>query len=410
MDTVQSRGHVSRARLGVTVFFVGAGFTAGSVASRMPSVRDDLGVTPGQLGTVLLVGALGGLVSLVFAGGLVARLGSLVLVRTCTLVMTVGIAATAAATMYALPWLYALGLFLALACFELVLAVSNSSAATIERLLDRPVMSQFHAAFSIAMLTGIGSGAAIAGLGIGVSTHFAVVGVALGAAYLAASRPSIPDDPDGTVIPPGAQNRASLLISLRLATRERRTLLLGVLLLAAFSTESASGNWIPIALVDDYAVTESLAGLMYAGVVLAQSATRLFGVGALARIGRVAVLRTSAVLILSGTLTFALAPWPWAAPVALLVWGAGTAFAFPIALSAAADVRTDATARVAAVSVFGTTGGLIVPQLIGLLAEVVTVRLALLAVVGLAAIAILALAPAARPVLSEARPSASLEP
>ncbi len=410
MGVAQPGRAVARARLGVMAFFVGAGFTAGTVASRMPSVRDDLGVTPAQLGTVLLVGALGGLVSLIFAGGLVARLGPLTLIRTATLVMTVGIVGLALATAFAFPSMYATGLFLALATFELIIAVANSNAATIERLLDRPVMSQFHAAFSIAMLAGIGTGAAIAGLGIAVSTHFAIVGVALGAAYLAASGPSIPEDPRaGDPAQPDTPRRTGLFISLQLAARERRTLLLGLLLLAAFSTESASGNWIPIALVDDFAVTESVAGLMYAGVVLAQSATRLFGVSALARIGRVAMLRTSAVLILSGTLVFALAPWPWAAPVALLAWGAGTAFSFPVALSAAADVRTDATARVAAVSVFGTTGGLIVPQLIGLFAEVVTVRLALLAVVGLAAIAIFALAPAARPPLSAPRPSASLE-
>ena len=169
MDTVQPGRAVARARLGVMAFFVGAGFTAGTVASRMPSVRDDLGVTPAQLGTVLLVGALGGLVSLIFAGGLVARLGPLTLIRTATLVMTVGIVGLALATAFAFPSLYATGLFLALATFELIIAVANSNAATIERLLDRPVMSQFHAAFSIAMLAGIGTGAAIAGLGIAVS-------------------------------------------------------------------------------------------------------------------------------------------------------------------------------------------------------------------------------------------------
>ncbi len=94
-------------------------------------------------------------------------------------------------------------------------------------------------------------------------------------------------------------------------------------------------------------------------------------------------------------------------PLALVLWGAGAALGYPLAISAAADRRTHATARVAAVAAFGTLAGLTMPQAIGLLAERVDLRLALLLLVAVAA-GMAALATAARPV-ADAHPGSEEE-
>ena len=56
--------------------FIGSGFAMSSWATRIPQVRDGLGLTPSRLGLVLLAIAAGSIVSLVLAGQIVSRFGS----------------------------------------------------------------------------------------------------------------------------------------------------------------------------------------------------------------------------------------------------------------------------------------------------------------------------------------------
>ena len=88
-------------------------------------------------------------------------------------------------------------------------------------------------------------------------------------------------------------------------------------------------------------------------------------------------LRVSAVLVFVGVLVFAFTPTFWAIPVAMILWGLGAGLGVPIGFSAASDDPTRAAARVAAVSSFATVAGLIMPQIIGHLGDVVELRKAL---------------------------------
>ncbi|WP_084103811.1 MFS transporter [Demequina sp. NBRC 110056] len=389
---------VRSARLAVLGIFLAVGSLAGGVISRVPSVRDDLAVSPGQLGAILLVGSVGGLVGFSVLGGLVGRWGSRAVLGTTAVCAAGALLLMAAATALGFAPLYAFGLFVGLASLEMTMAIANTQAAAVERHVGSAIMSQFHAGFSLAMLAGLGLGAVLSGAGVSAAAHFVGIGVIVGGVVSVVARIAIIDDSEGS--PESAAERPGLFVTVRLATRERRTILLGLIILAAFTTEVGSSNWIPLALVDDYGRTEAVAGIVYAGLVLAQSTMRIVGPRWLDRLGRVRTLRASAVLLAVGSLTFAFAPQVSIASIALVVWGIGTAFAFPVALSAAADDPHNATARVAAVSAFGSAGGLIVPQVIGLLAEVMEIRHALLLAV-VAAAAIFVLAPAARPLSAQ---------
>jgi hypothetical protein len=83
------------------------------------------------------------------------------------------------------------------------------------------------------------------------------------------------------------------------------------------------------------------------------------------------------VLVFLGVLVFAFTPVFWAVPVAMILWGLGAGLGVPIGFSAASDDPTKAAARVAAVSSFSTVAGLIMPQVIGHLGDVIELRKAL---------------------------------
>ncbi|MDN4478074.1 MFS transporter [Demequina sp. SYSU T00039] len=385
---------VRAARAGILVLFVGMGLMLGTHVSRVPSVRDALGVTPAQLGALFIAGSIGGLIAFSLLGGLVARLGSLLLLRLASVAVVVGFGGMALAAHLGSPAVFGAAMFVTLGSFETVNALANAEAATVERMVGRSIMSQFHAAFALALLAGVGIGALYSGAGVAVPVHYLVnVGV-VGLAFLACARLAILDGAPAAA--DSAERAGGIFVTLRVAARERRTLALGLIIFCAFTIEMSANNWLPLTLVDDFGRTEALAALLYAALVVAQSAVRVVGGRLIDRLGRVRILRGSAVLVAAGVLLIALAPGFWAVPIALLLWGAGAALGYPLAISAAADERTNATARVAAVAAFGTIAGLTMPQAIGLLAEGLGLRLSLLLVVAVAG-AMLLLAPAARP-------------
>ena len=67
---------LERAKVAASAVFLLNGMTFATWAGRIPTVRDELGLTPGELGLVLLIGAAGSLVGLPFAGRLVAAYGA----------------------------------------------------------------------------------------------------------------------------------------------------------------------------------------------------------------------------------------------------------------------------------------------------------------------------------------------
>ena len=159
--------------------------------------------------------------------------------------------------------------------------------------------------------------------------------------------------------------------------RERRVILIGLIVFAASTIEGAAAQWSSLAVVQAFDTTEAIGDIAYWVFVVAMVTTRGFGAHIIGRAGRVVSLRVSAVLVFVGVLVFAFTPVFWAVPVAMILWGLGAGLGVPIGFSAASDDPTKAAARVAAVSSFSTVAGLIMPQVIGHLGDVIELRKAL---------------------------------
>ncbi|PZS33153.1 MAG: MFS transporter, partial [Pseudonocardiales bacterium] len=84
-----------RAQRAVYVAFIGAGFAFASWASRIPQVRDRLGVTPAVLGLILLSVAVGSLIALPLAGVIVTKLGASRTVGILAVILATGLAVAA---------------------------------------------------------------------------------------------------------------------------------------------------------------------------------------------------------------------------------------------------------------------------------------------------------------------------
>ncbi|QTX05601.1 MFS transporter [Agromyces archimandritae] len=89
---------------------------------------------------------------------------------------------------------------------------------------------------------------------------------------------------------------------------EPRTLLLGLVLVAASLSEGTANTWLSLAVVDGFAAEEATGALAFGSFVAAMTVIRFFGTRLVDRFGRVSVLRASGIAVLAGVALFVFAP------------------------------------------------------------------------------------------------------
>lgn len=395
MTTTDHEVLVRRASAAVFVVFVLSGFNFASWAARLPAIRDGLGYSPDKMGILLLVGSVGSLLALPLAGIAAERLGTRRAVLGFAVVNALGL--TIASVGVAVDQVVVVGLGLAVFGVGTGIwdAAMNLEGASVEQRLGRTVMPRYHAGFSFGTVVAAGIAAIAAGLHVPVVVHIPIaVGVSLVAVAFAVRHflaetsgphaahvaPSAHGgEVDATAAPAVAEAPRGARGALA-AWLEPRTLLIGLVVLAAALTEGAANDWVSLAVVDGFDVDHAVGALTFALFVTAMTTMRWFGTSLLDRFGRVTVLRLCAGLALVGLLTFGLSSMLVVALVGVLAWGAGAALGFPVGMSAASDDPLRAAARVSVVSTIGYSAFLAGPPLLGLLAQHVGYRHALLAI------------------------------
>ena len=414
--------HAVRAAWAVFAVFVVAGIGMATWASRIPAVRDGLGFSESQMGVLLLTGAIGSLVALPTSGMIASRIGA---GATCVGFAGLSAGGFAVATLAVgadQPMLVRVGLFLGGMGVGVWDAAMNLEGAVVEQRLGRSVMPRFHAGFSLGTVAGAGIGAAAARAGLSLPAHvvtvmladLAVVAVCVrffeptphGAAATGdrSADPAVDTSADPATAVEASEHSGGHSVRETLATwRESRTLLVGLVVLAAALTEGAANDWVSLAVVDGFGTGNAAGAVGLAVFLCAMTLTRLAGTALIDRFGRVVVLRASGTAALAGVAVFALVPVLWVALVGVAVWGAGAALGFPLGMSAAADDPQRAALRVSVVSTVGYSAFFVGPALIGFLAEHVGYRDALLVLALPVAVGLL-VAGAARPLAPAARP------
>jgi MFS family permease len=349
--------------------------------SRLPSIRADLGLTAGQLGSLLVIGGVGTLVAVLGTGAVVARFGTRATLVAATVGNVLGFGLLALATSTGQVALFAAGACLNGISGALVNIPININAASVERAVGRAILPHFHAAYSIGAALGALVAAGFAAVGASVATQVLVVTALATAARAVLVVPATALAPERVAGVADTTRRSGIRAALG-AWRERRTLLIGLVLLAASLSEGSAGTWLSLAVVDGFDAREAVGAVAYGTFVASMTLVRFAGTGLIDRYGRVAVLRISGVSALVGLLLFGLAPSLATAWVGVALWGAGAALANPVAISAASDDPVHAAARVSVATSFATVAMLAAPPLLGLLADSVGVRSALLAICG----------------------------
>jgi MFS family permease len=345
-----------RPRRAVSILFFVNGAVLASWLPHIPAVKTRLTSGDGQLGLVLLAMAAGAVVALPAAGWLVVRLGSRVVTSVAALAFCLAMPLPVLS-----PSRPALVAALAVlgACNGLVDVSMNAQAAAVERLAGRPLMSSFHALFSLGGVAGaLLAGGAMA-LGADDVTHVGASALVALVAVAAALPRLLPDGP--------TRERASPA----LARPSRGLLALGVLALLGLLAEGAMADWSAVYLRDTLGATPAVAALGFAAFSLAMTAGRFTGDALVGRLGPRLVLRTASGVAALGLTVALLVGQPATGIIGCALVGLGIANVVPVLFSAAARVPGVEPGRaLAAVATTGYLGFLAGPPLIGAVAEV----------------------------------------
>lgn len=376
-------------RNAVFVIFTLCGIGLSTWAARLPSVKESLRVGPQEIGILLFGIAVGSIAGLLASSHIIARFGARATIAWALTIGAVGFAIAGIGVTVGPSFAVIFG---GLAVFGAATGICdvamNVSGAANERVLGRTIMPIFHAFFSFGTMIGAALGALAESVHLPLAIHTGIVaaiiaGVAIVSVRKLQSEHIVRDEQD--VVPDDDHSKSWRG---RLAIwRDRRTLLIGLIILGMAFAEGSANDWLAIAMHDGHDVSKPNAALVFGVFVTAMTVGRLAGVTLLDRFGRVPVLRASAGLSAIGLLIVIFVPNVGVAIVGVVFWGLGAALGFPVGMSAAADDPKTAAARVSAVATIGYFAFLVGPPVIGFIGEHVGVLNALLVVLLLVAIA-----------------------
>ncbi|MEV6926036.1 MFS transporter [Dactylosporangium sp. NPDC051485] len=378
-----------QARFAGCLLFLLFGAALGAWTARVPAVKHRLGVDDFHLSVALLGLAAGAIAGQMLAGRLVDRFGSVRVAAPTALAE--GALLLPAAYAPSLPLLTGAMLLFGLNHGVLNVAM-NANALGVQRAYGRPIISSFHAVYSIGGFAGAALGGLCAQMGLGVPGTFLVV-CALTTALAARALPWLAAEPPAEA-PADAEASPARLDGV---------LLLGGLAFCALVGEGAAADWSAVYLRDNLGGTPGFAAAGYAAFAVAMTAGRLVGDRLTTLLGPARLVRLGGLLAALGLGAALLIGDRYAGVAGFACLGAGLSCVAPQVFSAATARNPGRPARALSVAVsMGYAGFLAGPAAIGAATRTVSLPVALAVPAVLALLVALSAAAVRAPARQEA--------
>jgi hypothetical protein len=326
----------------------------------VPYAKDRLAVDDGMLGVLLLCLGIGSLVAMFFTGMLSTRFGT----RPVILISGFGLAAV-------LPWLALASTPLTLAVVLLLFGATlgsidvamNIHAVEVERDADRPLLSGFHALYSVGGFAGAAFITLLLSLGTGPLASV-LIGAALMALAMFATVPRLLRTRAAEGEPHFALPRGVVLVIAALAA-------------ITFLAEGALLDWSALLITGKGLVSVERGGIGYMLFSIAMTLARFSGDALTARIGDRSIMLWGSLVAIGGFVLLLTAAGVTVAMMAFVLIGLGCANVVPVLFRrAGSQTAMPPTLAIAAITTTGYAGILLGPAAIGFVAKHVGLTLA----------------------------------
>jgi MFS family permease len=356
-------------RIAVKIAFFLNGFIYANWVSRLPRIQELYAADNGTIGIVLLAMSLGAVAAMPFTGWMIIRNGS----RRITIVAVVLYCAFVPLIplMPGIPALILLYLTMGIVTGMLDVAM-NAQAVMIEQQYKKPIMTSFHALFSVGMALGAWCGAFFSDIDVDLSVHFSLVVTGALMAAFWVSRNLVHDRPD-----PALKHDGPLF---RLPSKS--LVGVGVIAFCCMMGEGAMADWTVNFMENMAGASETLAPIALSSFATAMTVGRIFGDRARAAWGDATLIVAGGLMACTGLSVALYYPEPYVVITGFFFVGLGLSTIVPITYSIAGNTKDlPSGVGLAMVTTVGYAGFLFGPPIIGFIADISNLRKGLLLVV-----------------------------
>jgi MFS family permease len=355
---------VSPSRFAVKIIFFLNGFVHANYFSRLPRIQEQFSIDNGVVGLVLLASSVGALLAMPFTGWLIIRNGSrrvtiFGIFFYCALIPFIPLMPTV--------WSLMVLFFLLGISSGMSDVAMNAQAVMVERQMQKPIMTSFHALFSIGMALGAFAGAFFTKVGTGMPIHFTAVSIIslitlfIARYYLVHDKPKVK-----TTEEPAFRLPNAAMVSI------------GVIAFCSMLGEGAMADWSTNYMENVAKADHALAPIGLSAFALAMTIGRIFGDAARVKFGDRLLMVSCGLIATLGLSIAIIFSQPIIVIVGLFIVGIGLSAIVPIAYSIAGHTKDlPPGVRLAMVTTVGYSGFLFGPPIIGLIAQWENLRAAL---------------------------------
>lgn len=343
-----------------SVYFFLSGFGYSSWASRIPSVQQHLHLNEAQLGAVLFAMPIGLILTLPVTGKLLGHFESRVIMIVGAIVFDI---------LLGLPGFVTSTLQLAIVLFffgsarNLMNLSVNTQAVDVQALYSRSIITTMHGIWSLAGFAGAGVGYLMVLFNVSTRWHLLSVSIVLALTAIvcyphALSKPPIPQAKKPVFSLPDKQMMKFALICF-----------------GSMACENIMYDWSGIYFLKVIHSTKAASIGAYVVYMVMMTIGRFGGDKLVASIGVKKLLQYSGWLIFSGLMITVILPYQVTAGIGFAMVGLGVSCIVPLVFSIAGKVKHVNTGQsLAAVSTIGYLGFLLVPPMVGFIAQATSLR------------------------------------
>ena len=352
-------------RIAVKIAFFINGFVFANWVARLPRIQELFHADNGTIGVVLLASSIGAVGAMPFTGWAIIKNGS----RRITILAVLSYCLLVPAIPF-MPTLWALiGLYFLMGVSTGVLDVAmNAQAVMVEKIYNKPIMTSFHALFSIGMMLGAWCGSLFIDLGYDLHFHLIIIsGLSLLPVFWA-TRNLIQDKPDLLVKHDGPLFRLpnQALISI------------GVITFCGMLAEGAMSDWSVNYMQNITQASRTLAPIGLSAFATAMTIGRIFGDRIRSWLGDKKMIVLGGLIATLGLCLALFIPAPYVSITGFFFVGLGLSSIVPIAYSIAGNTKDlPPGVGLAMVTTVGYSGFLFGPPIIGFISDAFTLRIAL---------------------------------
>jgi len=353
---------IRNSRFAVSMIFAINGALFGTWASRIPAISNIHDLSPASLGLLIFLAGLSAVVAFSIFGRAADHYGAAFVTK---LASSIFLPLTLIFIAYANSiWMLIVAIIFFGGIHGGIDVAMNAWAAEVERKNERPLMSSFHAMWSLGSGIGAGSGVLLATYSLSVKTHFTISSIVI--FLLALSILTIPFQSEKRQ----RDNNVPFISIPR-----------GPLLTVAFITffaslgEGAIADWSAIFLISVASIDEGSAALGYTAFAICMFTMRLMGDKIVSVIGPSKTARYSGLVAMIGSIILVTFGSLLPLVIGCGLIGLGIAVIIPLAFSRAAnDKNIPQGTAIASIATLGYGGMLIGPLFIGFIAQATSIK------------------------------------